>query len=303
MSFQYQSIGLSADVAKELQDLAKTEINKVRKVNNLLAHEKFPQGTHSVPHEKIERGKGSIHLNDRDMIPFVELETVIQVDREQLDDPEKRALKELIMEAGREFGQAMDVLLVNGQDKKGSKANTAGVRMPDSCNVSYGYPNEGLRGGGKSVFLKPSKAIPDVQELIKGIMDAKAELEGNGYNDPFDLILSPDLYKEAVKPTPNLQLPITTIKELLKVNSQGASAQAAGKILETPALNGETAILFKPDEIDVAYSYDGELQVLEIGEKIKLRLFGAFALRVKDPASLVAVNYNSTGATQQKGNP
>jgi uncharacterized linocin/CFP29 family protein len=288
-------VGISSEEAKKIQDLAKTEINKVRRVDNLLSHEKFPVGTHNAKHEVIAADAGGrTRVNDRSVVQFVELDTSIEMEVDQLEDPSMSALHRAIKEAARLYAQGMDDILINGQDNDPAAVS---AKSPNKCNLRFGAQNGGLLSGGANPIVQDySGNVPPAKDLLTGITKAKTALQADGHEPPYCLIMSPLLYTEAVSPSPNLQLPITTIKELINADS---ASQESSKIVESVALSEYQAILFKPDEIDVAHSYDGKLRVSSIGDQIRLKLFGEFALRIKNPSSISAIHYHQKAADRE----
>lgn len=301
MATQHQLIGWTQEEWNNLTNLAKQEMNRVRKVNNLLPHQNIAKGIRQVQSEEIDSTGERIIINDRDTISLIELSSSIQVDRQQIDAQDKSAVKLAITDAARAFGKAIDILLLNGAEKteNATPVLPKSVKWPANCKICLDKPNKGLNDYDEISIKKTlgtgQNELEYPQALIAGIVKAKSKLQTNGNEGPYILILSPKQYRAAVFPTENLQLPITTIEKL--INPDGAKAGNAlseGIIVESSGLDDSEAILLSPEHIDVCWNYDGDIQITDPREPIHIRIFGVFALRVKDPSAVVKITYNIT---------
>ena len=300
MAAQHQLIGWTQEEWNNLNNLAKQEMDRVRKVNNLLPHLNIAKGIRQVQSEEIDRSGTKIIINDRATISLIELSSSIRIDRQQIDAQDKAAVKLAITDAARAFGKAMDILLLRGApNTQNAVLGVPGnVRWPTNCKICLDDENDGLLDIDKipdiEITLEKNKnKLEYPQELILGIMKAKSRLQTNGNEGPYILILSPTQYQAAVFPTVNLQLPITAIEKL--INSHGTNAGdslSEGIIVENSGLDDPEAILLSPEHIDVCWNYDGDIQITDPREPAEIRIFGAFALRVKDPTAAVKILYS-----------
>ncbi len=313
MTTEHQKIGWSTQEWESLRNLAKQEINRVSKIKNLLSPKNLAAEDRNVKCEAVEIKSDGVSVNDRNMIPLVELSSLIKIDRHQIDATDKTAIRLAVIEAAGTYARALDIILLNGSKVLSNEAldmpNDSSVKWPPNCNITSTECNYGLASISK---ISPRKEQPtttetnlvNAQELLAGFNEAKSQLQANGKEGPYILILSPKIKQAAVYPTTSLQLPITTLEKSL--NSDGTNSGTAlseGLIVESSALDDKEALLFAPENIEFSWSYDGELQITNPNEPVQMRLYGAFALCVKNPKAVYKITYAVRGIRREKGTP
>ncbi len=291
MATQHQLIGWTQEEWNNLKNLAKQEINQMRKVNNLLPHQNIAKGIRQVRSEEINRIGKEIIINDSAPISLIELSSSFQIDAK-----DKYAVKLAIKYAALAFGKAMDILLLNGAAKTKNAAPVVpgSVKWPANCKIRLDSRNKGLNDYDEITIeetLGPEQnELEYPHSLIAGIIEAKSKLQANDNEGPYILILSPRQYHAAMFPSENFQLPIRAIEGLINGTNTG-EALSEGIIIESSGLDASEAILLSPVHIDVCWNYDGDIQITDPGEPVHARLFGAFALRINDPSAVVKIIY------------
>jgi uncharacterized linocin/CFP29 family protein len=214
------------------------------------------------------------------------LSVFVHVRTHEAADPELQAVLTLFRRAANLIARAEDDMMFNGQ----AAAGQGPLGLPQApLVITGGATKHGLMNSPGSVGAGPQHPTARLQlpqgqpgqRLVRGVVNAIDQLEGNGHNGPYALVLASDLYAEAHTPAPSLALPRHAIVPML----------GDGPLLRSSSIAQGEALLvsYSSGFVEQVLASDIDVKFLQVSlePRFVFRVSERLSLRVKDGRAMV----------------
>lgn len=237
----------------------------------------------AVPSITLSSGAGSrLEINSLPQNILTTLSVLVHVRTHEAEDPELQAVMTLFRRAANLIARAEDALMFNGQ--AAVDQGPAGPAAPPLV-ITGGEKKPGLLGKAGTTpparIKLPGGTDPLGQRLIGGVVDAIDQLQRNGYNGPYALVLATNLYAEAHKPAASLALPRHALVPLL----------GDGPLLRSSDIAKDEGLLvsYSSGFVEQVLASDISVKFLQVSlePRFVFRVSERLSLRVKDWQAVV----------------
>jgi uncharacterized linocin/CFP29 family protein len=172
----------------------------------------------AVPKLTLSSGAGSrLEINSQPQNVLTTLSVLVHVRSHEAADPELQAVLTMFRRAANLIAHAEDALMFNGQ--AGPDQGPSGPATPPLV-ITGGDKKPGLMAQAGAAHPATRVPIPTGndplgQRLIEGVINAIDQLDSNGFDGPYALVLGSSLYAAVHKPAPSLALPRHALTPLL----------------------------------------------------------------------------------------
>ncbi len=266
----------------------------------------LPSSTDFVRREMLvydANGAREITLADTETARLPTLQIKVHVRGAQMADPELASVLAMFRRAANLMARLEDALIFNGQSGPGAPPPGA---PRNAGQVLGGEKSRGLLASDDELDDDPDLPRNAVQrdgrDLVRAVSESIGHLEHNGHFGPFAVVLGQDLFVAAQTPEQNsMVLPQDRIVPLLGGGSLLRSTTLPPKKGVVVALGGAPVELVVATDLNVAF-----LQITT-DPMFVLRAFEKVALRIKEPAAIVALippaEAEEAGAAEEEATP
>lgn len=229
----------------------------------------------TVPADRIDRA--TMTIDERSVLPMLELSVDFALTQQQVTDEARLGTAETLAVRGASLlAQAEDLLVFRGRDA---------LEAPLLSQVSArGDAGDGLVGAPGEDAVVTGGEEPG-ERIAVAVAAAYAELQERGHAGPFALALHSELYAEALAPLPRS----------LVAAADRITPLVPGGFVGTGTLSPGTGVLFSTggNALDLVVGQDPVTAFSHADAEglFRFRVFERFALRVKDPTSVVALAF------------
>jgi uncharacterized linocin/CFP29 family protein len=271
-------VGWSADLWSGLDQAVKNEIQRSAVATTFLPVTAAAAAAATVPADVIDLKVMTIDPST--VVSIVELSIGFGLTQQQVDNEAELGVAGILATRAANFiAQVEDLLTFQGD----------GVAQPGPLGLVQirGSAGSGLlAAAAQQVPVGPGPTPGTYGELtFDAVVSGMAILRAQGQAGPYALALSPAVYADTFVPVPgSLVIPADQIRPLMLAGLVDAPALPAGRGLLV-SLGGNTMDLIMTVEPTTAF-----VQVDDQGMS-QFRLYERWALRVKDPSSLLQLEF------------
>ena len=240
----------------------------------------MPDAT-TVPADVID--EDTMTVSEDAVLPIVELSVEFSLTPQQVDSEATLSTAEtLATRAANLIAQAEDLLIFQGQ---------RGAESPIFRQVkTRGAAGIGVLGAARdTVQVNHSGNGGYGEETVRAVAQAYSALQAKGQYGPYALVLRTEEYADTFEPLKNtLVMPADRIKPLMTQGffGTGTLPEVTGLLLSLGGAAMDVMVGVEPVTAFLQIDNDG---------MYRFRVFERFALRVKDPAAIVRLEFAPNG--------
>jgi uncharacterized linocin/CFP29 family protein len=273
------SVGWSADVWARLDQAVHNEVQRAAVATTFLPVTTAAAGAATVPADAINLE--AMTVDPSAVVPVVELTIGFSLTQQQVDNETDLGVAAILATRSANFlAQVEDLLIFQGGDAK--------LTGPLGLVQIRGTAGTGLLAAATKkipVSTVASEAGVYGENTFDAVVVAMAALRAQGQAGPYALALSPAVYADTFVPVAGtLVMAADQIKPLVSAGFVEAAALPAATGLLV-SLGGNTMDLVMAVEPTTAF-----VQIDDQGQS-QFRLYERWALRVRDPASMVQLSF------------